>query len=337
MTVLLLGTRRSQLARTQSGLVADALTRHGHEVSLVEIVTEGDRSRAALAQIGGTGVFVGALRAALRTGEVDFAVHSLKDLPTEPEPDLVIAAIPMRVDPRDALVARDGLTLGELPAGAAIGTGSPRRAAQLAALGLGHTVAEIRGNVDTRLGYVRDGVLDAVILARAGLVRLGLAEAITETLDPLQMLPAAGQGALAVECRADRPDLVALLSVLDAPDTRACVDAERAVLRTLEAGCTAPVGALAEVAEGQDGVEVFLRVFVGSQDGAIELRRSMTGPLADPRALGARLATLVLDELADSGLAMSRPPAHIPASPRERGATAERRALDPLPVTETPQ
>ena len=293
MTVLLLGTRRSQLARTQSGLVADALTRHGHEVSLVEIVTEGDRSRAALAQIGGTGVFVGALRAALRTGEVDFAVHSLKDLPTEPEPDLVIAAIPMRVDPRDALVARDGLTLGELPAGAAIGTGSPRRAAQLAALGLGHTVAEIRGNVDTRLGYVRDGVL--------------------------------------------RHDLVALLSVLDDPDTRACVDAERAVLRTLEAGCTAPVGALAEVAEGQDGVEVFLRVFVGSQDGAIELRRSMTGPLADPRALGARLATLVLDELADSGLAMSRPPAHIPASPLERVATAERRALDPLPVTETPQ
>ena len=216
MTVLLLGTRRSQLARTQSGLVADALTRHGHEVSLVEIVTEGDRSRAALAQIGGTGVFVGALRAALRTGEVDFAVHSLKDLPTEPEPDLVIAAFPMRVDPRDALVARDGLTLGELPAGAAIGTGSPRRAAQLAALGLGHTVAEIRGNVDTRLGYVRDGVLDAVILARAGLVRLGLAEAITETSIRCRCCLRRARR-LAVECRADRPDLVALLSVLDDP------------------------------------------------------------------------------------------------------------------------
>lgn len=201
---LRLGTRRSALATTQSSWVAERLRGLGHEVELVEITTEGDRDRTTpLASMGGTGVFVSALREALREGTVDLAVHSLKDLPTTPEDDLVVAAIPTREDPRDALVARDGLTLGELPAGSTVGTGSPRRRAQLEALGLGLELRELRGNVGTRLGKVTDGELDAVVLAHAGLRRLGRADVVTEVLDPIQMLPAPGQGALAVEVRAD--------------------------------------------------------------------------------------------------------------------------------------
>lgn len=339
MTALRMGTRRSPLARTQSGLIADQLRARGHEVELVDVVTEGDRSPAPLSDIGGTGVFAAALRIALRKGHVDLAVHSLKDLPTAPEPDLVIAATPARADARDALVARDGLTLGELPAGSTIGTGSPRRAAQLAALGLGHAITDIRGNVDTRLGYVADGVVDAVILARAGLIRLGHDELITETLDPLQMLPAAGQGALAVECRADRADLLDVLADLDDADTRACVLAERAVLQALEAGCTAPVGVLAEVVEGMDQPELFIRAFVGSTDGSVELRRSVTGPISDPVALGARLAAVALADLFEDGIdlkALRRPgpaPAAGPLPPVGlHGSTPA-----PLPVTENPQ
>ena len=177
MSVLRLGTRRSQLAMTQSGHVADALRALGHEVELVEIVTEGDTNRAPLTQMGGTGVFAAALREALLRGEVDLAVHSLKDLPAADHPGLLIAAMPPREDPRDALVARDGLTLGELPAGATIGTGSPRRVAALAALGLGFEIRPLRGNVDSRLARVSDGELDAVVLASAGLRRIDRADA----------------------------------------------------------------------------------------------------------------------------------------------------------------
>ncbi|MFN2320029.1 MAG: hydroxymethylbilane synthase, partial [Dermatophilaceae bacterium] len=226
-STLRLGTRRSALATTQSTLVADALRARGHEVELVTIVTEGDVSRAPLATIGGTGVFAAALREALVRGDIDLAVHSLKDLPTAAHPDLVVAAIPRREDPRDAVVARDGATLAGLGPGARVGTGSPRRVAQINALGWGLVTQDIRGNVDTRLRFVQDGVVDAVVLAHAGLRRLGLAERVSEVLDPIQMLPAPGQGALAVECRADRPDVRALLSELDDPDTRACVEAER--------------------------------------------------------------------------------------------------------------
>ena len=184
------------------------------------------------------------------------------------------------------LVARDGLTLGELPVGSVVGTGSPRRAAQLAALGLGLDIRPIRGNVDTRIRYVASGELDAVVLARAGLARLGRLDEATEVIDPIQVLPAPGQGALAVECRADRPDVIAAVSPLDDPDTRTCVTAERSLLSTLEAGCTAPVGALAEVVEGDDGLELSLRAFAGSEDGSLELRRSLVATTPSRRPSG---------------------------------------------------
>jgi hydroxymethylbilane synthase len=277
-------------------MMADQLRELGHSVEMVEITTIGDTSKASLSSIGGTGVFAAAIRRALLAGEIDIAVHSLKDLPTAPEPGLLIAAIPVREDPRDALVARDGLTLGELPVGSVVGTGSPRRAAQLAALGLGLRVTDIRGNVDTRISMVRNGSCDAVLLARAGLSRLGRLDEVTESLDPLQMLPAPGQGALAIECRADRPELIAALTPLDDPDTRACVSAERALLATLEAGCTAPVGVLAEVVEGEHGLELFLRAFAGSPDASIDLRRSSVGPLREPERCGRELAAVLLAE-----------------------------------------
>ena len=231
-----LGTRRSTLATTQSGWVAQCLRDLGHDVDIVEITTFGDTSTAPLSSIGGTGVFVTAIRKALLGGEIDVAVHSLKDLPVAPEPGLRIAAIPVREDPRDAVVARDGLTLGKLPSGSVVGTGSPRRVAQLTALGLEVSVMDIRGNVDTRISVVHDGACDAVLLAHAGLARLGRLDEVTESLDPQQMLPAPGQGALAVECREDRPDVIEALSALDDPDTRAAVSAERALLAALEAG-----------------------------------------------------------------------------------------------------
>ncbi|HWV25899.1 MAG TPA: hydroxymethylbilane synthase, partial [Aeromicrobium sp.] len=190
MSTLRIGTRASVLATTQTGHVADRLRALGVEVEIVPISTEGDRSSAPLASLGGQGVFVAALREALAAGQVDVAVHSLKDIPTYPDERLTLAAIPPREDPRDVLIARDGLTLGELPRGARVGTGSPRREAQLNALGLGVEIVPIRGNVDTRIGKVTSGELDAILLARAGLLRLGRADEATEIIDPLQMLPA---------------------------------------------------------------------------------------------------------------------------------------------------
>jgi hydroxymethylbilane synthase len=290
---LRLGTRRSPLARTQSRWVADrlgaVLARHGRqvEVELVDVTTHGDVSKASLTSLGGTGVFVSALRDALLADEIDFAVHSLKDLPTGLADGLVLAALPPREDPRDVLIARDGLTLSQLPAGATVGTGSPRRAAQLRALGFGLEVVDVRGNVDTRLRLVADGVLDAIVLARAGLLRLGRELEATELFDPLLMLPAPGQGALAVEARDRDLPLLTALALLDDPSTRASVLAERSLLARLEAGCSAPVGALGEVVEGEDGPELFLRAVVASVDGSISIRRSATARLAaapDPRA-----------------------------------------------------
>lgn len=196
---LRLGTRRSKLAMAQSGQVADAVSRvTGRPVELVEITTYGDVSREALAQIGGTGVFVTALRDALVRGEVDFAVHSLKDLPTTQPEELALAAVPVREDPRDVIVARDALKFTDLPRGARIGTGSPRRMAQLNAYARTHgldieTVA-IRGNVDTRIGYVHEGRLDAVVLAAAGLNRIGRIDEVTDFLSVDTVLPAPGQG-----------------------------------------------------------------------------------------------------------------------------------------------
>jgi hydroxymethylbilane synthase len=301
-TPLRVGTRSSLLARTQSGLVADALaSTMTCEVLLVEVTTEGDVSSAPLVSFGGIGVFVSALRDALLRGDVDVAVHSLKDLPTEPHPDIATAAVPLREDPRDAVVARDGLTLGELPAGARVGTGSPRRSAQLHALGLGFDVVEIRGNVDTRIRKVLSGEYDAVVVARAGLARLGRLEEVTEVLDPLQMLPAPGQGALAVECRALDAELIDdVRRALDDPSSRAAVTAERTVLADLEAGCSAPVGALAEVAEGDDGDELWIRAVALSLDGGLAVRRSMTGSPEDAAGVGHRLAQEMLTDGAGS-------------------------------------
>jgi len=293
-----LGTRRSALALAQSEQVAGVLRGNGHDVEFVEVVTAGDRSAEALQQIGGTGVFVAELREQLRRGEVDIAVHSLKDLPTTPAADLVVAAVPQRADPRDALVTRDGLRLDQLPAGSRVGTGSPRRAAQLRGLGFDLDVVPIRGNVDTRLRKVADGEYDAVVVAAAGLARLGRLDEAAELLDPGQILPAPGQGALAVECRAGDTELVtALTKLLDDAVTRAAVTAERSLLAALEAGCTAPVGALADVGLDESGNdELYLRAIVVAVDGSRAVRLSTTGPLADGETLGRQLAADLLDE-----------------------------------------
>jgi hydroxymethylbilane synthase len=281
----------------QAEQVATVLRDNGHDVELVEIVTEGDRSAESLAQLGGTGVFVTELREQLRRGDVDLAVHSLKDLPTAAADGLVVAAVPLRADPRDALVARDGMRLDQLPAGARIGTGSPRRAAQLRGLGFDLDVVAIRGNVDTRLRKVADGDYDAVVVAAAGLARLGRLGEASELLDPGQILPAPGQGALAVECRAGDTELATALSkLLDDPATRAAVTAERSLLAALEAGCTAPVGALADVGLDESGNdELYLRAIVVAVDGSRAVRLSTTGPLADGELLGQRLAADLLD------------------------------------------
>ncbi|EFE75454.1 hydroxymethylbilane synthase [Streptomyces filamentosus] len=301
---LRLGTRRSKLAMAQSGLVAEAVREvTGRAVELVEITTYGDTSREHLAQIGGTGVFVAALREALARGEVDFAVHSLKDLPTSQPDELVLAAVPQREDPRDALVARDGLTFEQLPDGARIGTGSPRRMAQLNAYARSHGLrietVPIRGNVDTRIGFVRDGELDAVVLAAAGLSRLGRTGEVTDFLPVDTVLPAPGQGALAIECAASSADLAAALAELDDPYTRVAVTAERALLAALEAGCSAPVGALADVlVDGHVVNELRLRGVVGSTDGSSLVQLSTTGPVPtshdDAAALGRELASEML-------------------------------------------
>ncbi len=301
---LRLGTRRSKLAMAQSGQVADAVSQvTGRPVELVEITTYGDVSREHLAQIGGTGVFVAALREALARGEVDFAVHSLKDLPTTQPDELVVAAIPVREDPRDVMVTRDALKLTDLPRGARIGTGSPRRMAQLNAYARSHGMdfetVPIRGNVDTRIGYVHQGELDAVVLAAAGLNRVGRSDEVTDFLSVDTILPAPGQGALAVETTADNAELIAALAELDDPFTRAAVTAERSLLAALEAGCSAPVGALADLlTDGQSVKEMRLRGVVGSTDGATLVQLSTTGPVPGTHeaamALGRELATEML-------------------------------------------
>ncbi|GAA4541555.1 hydroxymethylbilane synthase [Amycolatopsis samaneae] len=301
--VIRIGTRGSKLALAQTGTVADTLRAAGAEVEIVTVTTPGDQSSAPIPQIG-VGVFTSALREALLREEVDVIVHSCKDLPTTPEPGITLAAVPPREDPRDALIARDGLTLGELPPGSTVGTGAPRRTAQLRALGLGLEIVPIRGNIDTRMRKVTDGELDAVVLARAGLVRIGRGEAITETLDPIQMLPAPAQGALAVECRDGDVDVERLLSsTVDDEGTRAAVTAERAMLAALEAGCTAPVGALAEIVEDLDGegavVErISLRgtAAVEGENGSVDmLRASVLGDKAEAAQLGRTLAAELLD------------------------------------------
>ena len=289
-----IGTRGSLLATTQAGTIRDELIALGSAAELVIISTEGDRSAQPVAEIG-VGVFTAALREAIADGRVDMAVHSYKDLPTAADERFVIAAIPRREDARDALVARDGLVLGELPTGSVIGTSSVRRAAQLRALGLGLEIRPLRGNLDTRLNRVSSGDLDAIVVARAGLARIGRLGDVTETLDPVQMLPAPAQGALAVECRAGDSGLAGLLAGLDDPDTRAAVTAERTLLAELEAGCSAPVGAIAEVVDSIDDdgrvfLELSLRACVAAVDGSDVIRASGIGTPDRAAELGLSVA-----------------------------------------------
>ncbi len=288
--VVRIGTRRSPMAMVQSRQVADALmAQTGRRVELVGITSAGDVNAGDLTQIGGTGVFVSALRGALLAGEVDLAVHSMKDLPTGAADGIVLAAVPARDDPRDALAARDGAKLADLPQGARIGTGSPRRAAQLLMLRADLQPVLVRGNAGTRLGRVESGDLDAVVLAHAGLARIGRLDAVTQVFEPDEMLPAPGQGALAVECRAGREDLVALLTGIDDKQSRAATTAERAMLGALATGCGAPVGAYAA------GTDVLrLRGVVVAADGGMALRGSASGPLAMAEAIGLRVASELL-------------------------------------------
>ena len=282
--VLRVGTRRSALARAQTDLVVAGL---GTPVEVIPIVTAGDRTAAPIDVIGGTGVFVSALREALLAGDIDLAVHSAKDLPVVPAESIVIGAVPPREDPRDAVVARDRLTLAELPKGALVGTGSPRRAAQLRALGLDLYVVPVRGNVDTRLAHVGEN-LDTVVLAVAGLRRLGRFDAITEILDPTRFVPAPAQGALAVECRADDMAAREVLAAFDDTGARACITAERALLSSLEAGCSAPIGALAEIHDNP--AELTLTAVVTAADGSDAVRLTLTGVVTDSADVGRRLA-----------------------------------------------
>jgi len=283
------------MAIAQSSGVADLVTAHtGRPVEIVGIMTAGDTSRAHLVQIGGTGVFVSALRDSLLAGEIDFAVHSLKDLPTWPAEGIVLAAVPQRDDPRDALSARNGCKLADLPAAARIGTGSPRRAAQLLLMRPDIRPVPIRGNAGTRLAKIDSGEVDAVVLAYAGLVRLGRLDVVSQAFETDEMLPAPGQGALAVECLARRPDLVELLSCVDDEVSRAAVVAERSVLATLEAGCSAPVGAYAAVTD-----ELRLDAIVVAADGGTALRGSSSGPVGQAYSIGRELAASLLARGAD--------------------------------------
>ncbi len=302
-----LGTRGSALALAQSQRVADSISaRAGVPVELVTITTHGDVSTAPLASMGGVGVFVAAVREALLSGECDVVVHSLKDLPTTPHDELAVTAVPQRADARDAVVAREGLALEALPAGARVGTGSPRRRAQLRRRRADLDVVELRGNVDTRIGRVlgAEADLDAVVLAAAGLERLGRLDVITEHLGIAGWPTAPGQGALAIETRASvAGPLRAALQGIDHRATRTCVEAERAVLRLLEAGCSAPLGAHAFIDDGM----LFLAARVYSPETGEQVSSAHALYLDDTRTPGDDAAKRVVDELLAQGAAELAP------------------------------
>lgn len=284
----------------QAGMVADQLAvLTGREAMLIPVTTLGDVSSSPLADLGGTGVFVGAVREAVLAGEADICIHSLKDLPTTPHESLFLAAVPTREDPRDVLISRESHDLADLPAGAKVGTGSPRRAAQLRVFRPDLDVADIRGNVDTRLAKVASGKYDAIVLAYAGLARLGRTEVITEIIDVGLMMPAPGQGALGIEAPIDLPrndhDLFEALAGIDDPNTHAAVTGERAVLSTLEAGCSAPVGSLATIVSSADSRPVMtLQAVAASVDGLAVFRKSTIGFAAVASQLGSQLAVELL-------------------------------------------
>ena len=305
---LRVGTRGSPLALAQAGRITRQLREQcGRLAVLVTVATPGDESTAPIEQLGTTGVFTTTLREALLHGHVDLVVHSCKDLPTAPVPGLQVAAYPAREDPRDALVWPGGTSLDALPDGARIGTGSPRRAALLRA-GRGLQIVPVRGNVGTRLRKLADGAVDALVLATAGLSRLGLLDEATTPLEPSVLMPAPAQGVLAVECRSDDPVTAAQLSILDHAPTRTAAITERGFLAALDAGCSAPVGALAELvtgagaagAEGPDGAEgaeptVRVSGVIAAADGSSVIRGQTTGPARDGDALGRGLAHALLE------------------------------------------
>jgi hydroxymethylbilane synthase len=287
---LRLGTRKSPMAMVQAGHVAKLLTeRAGTRVELVGLTSFGDVTRAHLPDVGGTGVFVSGLRESLLAGDIDLAVHSLKDLPVAAMPGITLAAVPVRDDPRDALVGRNGAKLADLPPGATIGTSSPRRAAQLLLMRPDVRPVPVRGNAGTRLGKVTSGEVDAVVLAHAGLARIGEVDRVTQVFEPDDMLPAPGQGALAVECRAGDSARTDLFALVDDPVSRAAVTAERAVLAGLQAGCSAPVGAYA----AGTGV-LHLTAIAVAASGGPALRAARSGPLSYAERLGRDVAAELL-------------------------------------------
>jgi hydroxymethylbilane synthase len=288
-----IGTRGSKLALAQTDLVCAVLlaTHPGLTITIERITTRGDVVLdRPLSAIGDKGLFVTEIEQALRTGRIDLAVHSAKDLPSALPPDMAIAAFPLRADPRDVLIARGGQTLNELPPGARVGTSSLRRACQLRCLRPDLQIADLRGNVDTRLRRLREGDYDAIVLAAAGLERLGLSEQVSEYFAPEALTPAVGQGALAVEVRAHDLVIGALLAPLDDPATRAAVAAERAFLAHIGGGCQVPVGAYARL----DGEQLVLIGMIGARDGRL-VRGARTGPATSPAALGEQLAAEVLE------------------------------------------
>ena len=295
-----LGTRGSQLALWQSNWVKSELEKLGVSVELIQIKTEGDIKTGSLAQIGGQGVFTKRLQIALLENEIDLAVHSLKDLPTEDHPKLTIAAVPERENTADALVSNEYDDLDSIPQGAKIGTGSVRRAAQLLHLRDDLKIEDIRGNVDTRLQKLDDGKYDAIVLASAGLVRLGLSDRITYQFEPHQLMPAVGQGALGLETRADDSNTIDLVSQLSDPPSFHRAMAEHSMLRALFAGCLAPVGANTTVNDGQ----LTLEGIVLSVDGKEKVSVSMTLPVAQSRELGEAVAKELIAKGADKFLSL---------------------------------
>jgi hydroxymethylbilane synthase len=305
-----LGTRSSKLAKWQAEWVAGELQRLGHAVELIEIATSGDLQQVvAVEEIGSRGVFTKEIQRALLRGDVDLAVHSLKDLPTEPIEGLVLAAVPQRESAADVIVVvngqrvvRSGDLMSTLPRSARIGTGSLRRQAQLRHLRRDIQVADVRGNVDTRLRKLDEGQFDAIVLAEAGLRRLGLAGRISQVLPTDIMLPAVGQGALGIECRADDVNTRAILAELNDSATRAAVTAERALLEQLRGGCMAPIGALGKMRA--DKLE--LAAVVLSADGSRRLAASESSSANEAEALGVQVADRLLSQGAAQLIASSR-------------------------------
>jgi hydroxymethylbilane synthase len=297
---LRLGTRGSLLARAQSGLIAETLRARGAAVEIIEIKTTGDRLSELRQPIEGKGVFTKELDEALLGNTIDLAVHSMKDLPSEVTAGLTIAAVPPREDPRDVLITRSGKRLAELTRGARVGTGSPRRAGQIRALRSDVVCVEARGNVDTRIRKLREGAWEAIVLARAGLRRLGRDAEATQVFEPSEMIPAVGQGALAIVTRADAG--IGLLRGLDDAQTRAAVECERAILARLQGGCRAPVAAHATVRGGA----ISVAAAVMSLDGATLIRADRSGRAADAAALGNEAAGELLERGAAEIVAAAR-------------------------------